>query len=165
MKMWMPGRFAFSTALQRAVDVLLAGPRERLSTIGFVTASATRCTDSKSPSRRGGEAGLDDVDAELLELARDHQLLLDVHGRARRLLAVAQRGVEDLYAVHRGSPFPPRSATRSRFVGPQKHESHERLSPARGPASGACRVPLRPARRAAGGLRKQEAAASASTQS
>src|SRR5262249_2662675 len=51
------------------------------------------------------EARLDDVDAEMLELACDRELLLDVHGGARRLLAVAERGVEDPYPVHRRSPL------------------------------------------------------------
>jgi hypothetical protein len=46
-------------------------------------------------ARRGGrEAGLDNVDPQPLELAGDLDLLLGVHRRARRLLAVAQGGVE-----------------------------------------------------------------------
>src|SRR5262249_33640002 len=45
------------------------------------------------------EAGLDDVDAHLLEHGGDAQLLVQVHGGAGRLLAVAQGGVEDDYAV------------------------------------------------------------------
>src|SRR3546814_9891217 len=45
------------------------------------------------------EAGLDDVDAHLLEDLGDLQLFLEVHGAARRLLAVAQRGVEDQHAA------------------------------------------------------------------
>jgi hypothetical protein len=45
----------------------------------------------------GGDrkAGLDDVDAHLLQDLGDLQLFLEVHGAARRLLAVAQGGVED----------------------------------------------------------------------
>src|SRR5581483_914743 len=49
--------------------------------------------------RGGGEAGLDDVHAEALELARDRELLLDVHRASGRLLAVAQGGVEDADVV------------------------------------------------------------------
>src|SRR5213079_22118 len=49
----------------------------------------------------GGEAGLDHVHPQVLQLARDRELLLHVHGGAGRLLAVAQGGVEDLYPVHR----------------------------------------------------------------
>jgi len=43
----------------------------------------------------GGEAGLDDVDAEFGELARHVELLLGRHGGSRRLLAVAESGVEN----------------------------------------------------------------------
>src|SRR5436305_10876494 len=51
-------------------------------------------------TRRGdGEAGLDHVDAKPSQLLRDLQLLLGVEGDAGRLLAVAQRGVEDQYSV------------------------------------------------------------------
>ena len=46
------------------------------------------------------EAGLDDVDAQPRELVGDLELLGRVQRDARRLLAVAQRGVEDLYVVH-----------------------------------------------------------------
>jgi hypothetical protein len=42
-----------------------------------------------------GEAGLDDVDAHLVEEAGDLQLLFMGHGRAGALLAVAEGGVED----------------------------------------------------------------------
>jgi hypothetical protein len=43
----------------------------------------------------GGEAGLDHVHLQALELARDAQLLVARHAGAGRLLAVAQGGVED----------------------------------------------------------------------
>ena len=49
------------------------------------------------------EAGLDDVDPHLVEERRDLQLLLEGHGGARRLLAVAERGVENEDAVLCGS--------------------------------------------------------------
>ena len=49
--------------------------------------------------RRDREAGLDDVDAERRELARQLQLLVDPHRKAGRLLAVAQGGVEDRQPV------------------------------------------------------------------
>ena len=46
--------------------------------------------------RRGNrEAGLDDVHAERVELTRQLQLLRRAQREAGRLLAVAQRGVED----------------------------------------------------------------------
>ena len=45
------------------------------------------------------EAGLDHVDAEARELLGDLELLGDVERDAGRLLAVAQRRVEDQYSV------------------------------------------------------------------
>ena len=48
------------------------------------------------------EAGFDHVDTHLLELRSDLQLLVEIHRRARRLLAVAQRGVEDNDSVDVG---------------------------------------------------------------
>jgi hypothetical protein len=47
------------------------------------------------------EAGFDHVDAHLLEDVGDLQLLLQVHGAAGRLLAVAHGGVEDDDALAR----------------------------------------------------------------
>ena len=49
--------------------------------------------------RRDREPGLDDVDAESRELLADLHLLARVEGDPRRLLAVAERGVEDQYAL------------------------------------------------------------------
>ena len=46
-----------------------------------------------------GKAGLDHVHAEPFELAGDLHLLVNVERRPRRLLAVAQGGVEDLDSV------------------------------------------------------------------
>src|SRR5262249_17294309 len=48
---------------------------------------------------RDRKAGLDDVDAHLVEELGDLELLLMGHGGARALLAVAQGGVEDEDAV------------------------------------------------------------------
>src|SRR5439155_11422231 len=45
------------------------------------------------------EAGLDDVDPQARELMRDLELFLHVERDSRRLLAIAQRRVEDEYAV------------------------------------------------------------------
>src|SRR5437868_650874 len=81
----------------------------------FATASP-RSSDSAGKSRDGGlverggdradalevaggrarEARLDDVHAEPLELLRDGRLLVRLQSDARRLLAVAQRRIEDL---------------------------------------------------------------------
>ncbi len=41
------------------------------------------------------EAGFDDVDAQIDQRLRDLQLLVEVHAAAGRLLAVAERGVEN----------------------------------------------------------------------
>jgi hypothetical protein len=49
--------------------------------------------------RRDREAGLDHVDSEARELVGDLELLCGVQRDARRLLAVAQRGVEDADVV------------------------------------------------------------------
>jgi hypothetical protein len=50
----------------------------------------------------GGKAGLDDVDAELFQLARDADLLFLGHRRAGALFAVAQGGVENNQTVVHG---------------------------------------------------------------
>jgi len=90
---------------QRRVDVFLASARE---------ADYGRPGDGLSDSmhrlevagRRSGEPALDDVDAQALELARDRDLFLDVHRATRRLLAIAQRGVEDADVVGIGQDVP-----------------------------------------------------------
>src|SRR5205085_8385944 len=84
----------------RPVDVLLARARER---------EHDRPADElRHPPdgvevalRAGGEARLDHVDAEVVQLPRDCELLLHVHGRAWGLLPVAEGRVEDLHPVHR----------------------------------------------------------------
>src|SRR5439155_14316281 len=58
------------------------------------------------PRRGDGEAGLDHVHAEVLERMRNLQLLGQVHTGAGRLLAVAERGVENDQPLlgHEGTP-------------------------------------------------------------
>jgi hypothetical protein len=46
-----------------------------------------------------GESGFDHVDIQACELARDLKFFAQVHGRARALLAIAQRRVEDYDSV------------------------------------------------------------------
>ena len=54
------------------------------------------CADGLEVAGRGdGEAGLDDVDAQVDQRLGDLHLLGQVHARAGRLLAVAERGVEN----------------------------------------------------------------------
>ena len=58
--------------------------------------------DGLEVTRRGGrEAGLDDIDLQADELARDLQLLGDGQPGARRLLPVAQGGIEDADGARR----------------------------------------------------------------
>ena len=79
--------------------------RARLTTRGrrhFFTDPAHRI---EIAVRRRRKAGFDDVDAEFFQLARDDHFLFGGHARARRLLAVAQRGVENLYYVLVTFPF------------------------------------------------------------
>src|SRR5262249_37805737 len=61
-----------------------------------------------------GKAGLDDVDAHLIEQLGDFELLLVGHGGARALFAVAQGGVKDNDAVLLGLRW------RSHDVGPSR---------------------------------------------
>src|SRR5205085_1262389 len=53
-----------------------------------------------------GKAGFHYVNAELLQLTRKAELLVHMHAAARRLLAIAQSGIEDGDArlVHRSPP-------------------------------------------------------------
>ena len=94
MKVWMRGRAACLHGLAGAVDVELAGPRQAahhrpLEALGDLG-------DGLEVALRGDrEARLDDVDAHRVEEVGDLQLLLEGHGGAGALLAVAQRGVED----------------------------------------------------------------------
>ena len=103
----MRGRAARLDRLPRAVDVAPARAREpaddRRVARGpaFDRASAHLLGDRphrrEVVGRRGREARLDDVDPEPRERSRDLELLGRRHRRARRLLAVAQRRVEDAY--------------------------------------------------------------------
>ena len=54
--------------------------------------------------RRDGESGFDDVHVQSRQLPGHLQLLHRVHGEPGRLLAVAQRRVEDDHSVHGGYP-------------------------------------------------------------
>ena len=98
MKVWIRGRSESLTAFQAAsMSCTLrageAGDHRALDLAGDRL-------DGLEVARRGDrEAGLDDVDAEARELLRDLELLLRVERDAGRLLAVAQRRVEDPYSV------------------------------------------------------------------
>ena len=69
--------------------------RARPATVARLVRRAISETASKSPIGGDREAGLDDVDAHRVEQLGDRQLLVEGHGGAGTLLAVAQGGVED----------------------------------------------------------------------
>ena len=98
MKVWMRPRLAGLIASAAAVDVLEGGAREAADD-GVLGALGDLVHGREIALRGDREAGLDDVDAHLVEQLGDLELLLVRHGGAGRLLAVAQGGVEDDDAV------------------------------------------------------------------
>ena len=97
-KVWMRPPLGRLDRLAAAVDVLVArratGRRPRRSWCAW------RSRDGLEIAVGGDrEAGLDDVDAHVVEQLGDFELLLVGHGGAGRLLAVAQGGVENDDAV------------------------------------------------------------------
>ena len=95
-------RLRVSDGAPDGVDLVAVGPRERGH--GH-TPDLPRDAPARVElaGRRAREPGLDDVDPQLLELPGDAQLRGGVQVEARRLLAVAQRGVENEYAIRLGS--------------------------------------------------------------
>ena len=75
-----------STARQRRDNRVLDGPRHLADGLGIRVG-------------RDREPGLDDVDAKRFELTGQAHLLVHPQREARRLLAVAQRRVEDDQAI------------------------------------------------------------------
>ncbi len=92
----MDGRF---DGAESGVNIFLTSSRERRH---FTVADfAGHRADSLQISRRcDGESRFDNVNAELFELARQAKLFIPVHREAGGLLAVTQRGVEDVDRVH-----------------------------------------------------------------
>src|SRR5439155_23716620 len=80
--------------LGRGVDVLRPRAGER-GDGGPGDGGGHRARALEVAGRGGGEPSLDDVDTETLELLGDLRLLVRLQRDARRLLAVAQRRVED----------------------------------------------------------------------
>ena len=102
MNTWMRGRSAWRTASQHR-STSWKPVRDRAVMTGPRTADrAIASTASKSPGARDREPGLDVVDPEARQLLGDLELLGDVERDARRLLAVAQRRVEDPQMVGHG---------------------------------------------------------------
>ena len=94
----MRGLTARLHRLAGPVDVLLPGARQA-GDGGALDPPGDRRDRLEIAVRGDREAGLDDVDAHRVEEIGDLELLLEGHGRAGALLAVAQRGVEDQHAV------------------------------------------------------------------
>ena len=94
MKVWMRLRAAGFEGLAGGVDVARRAARQRRD-------DGPSNLGRDAPHRLGvvlggdREAGLDDVDAQRVELPGQPQLLVDAHREAGRLLAVAEGGVED----------------------------------------------------------------------
>ena len=95
---WIARSLGVAHRLPSAVDVGGVGARQA-GDDGAVDLAGDRL-DGLEVARRGDrEARLDDVDAEPRELVGDLELLARVQRDAGRLLAVAQRRVEDEYSV------------------------------------------------------------------
>ena len=85
---------ASSQRFPRAVDVFLVAARQAADR--RAADRAGDFADGFEVARRGDrKAGLDHVDAQVHERLRDLQLFFEVHAAAGRLLAVAERGVEN----------------------------------------------------------------------
>ena len=90
---WTRPRLAnFTASAQRSMSFGWA--RDRPAITAFLERRAISLTAWKSPSEVIGKAGLDDVDAHVVEHLGDLDLFLERHGGAGALLAVAQGGVE-----------------------------------------------------------------------
>ena len=98
MKVWMRLRAAGCERLGGARDVAVVGARQRADG-RFLDRRGDRADGLEVAGRGGGEAGLDHVHPQALELAGDAHLLVLGHRGAGRLLAVAQGGVENDQAV------------------------------------------------------------------
>ena len=79
--------------LARAPDIVLVGARQRAYR-ALLDRLGDRPHGLEVAVRRGRETGLDHVDAQPLELARDAHLFLARHRGPGTLLTVAQSGIE-----------------------------------------------------------------------
>ena len=92
--------------LGRAVDVLVNRSREANYDSVVACQTSNLLNGAEVARRRDGEAGLDNVHVHSEQLLGNDELLLGVHRCARRLLAVSQRGVEDVdLAGHEMTPL------------------------------------------------------------
>ena len=99
MKVWMRGRLRVAHRLPAAVDVVEAGAGEAADHRVRATCWRSRLTASKSPSEAMGKPASMMSTPISSRSVGDLQLLVERHRGAGRLLAVAQRGVEDQDAV------------------------------------------------------------------
>ena len=91
------------------------------------------CDSLGLADRRRGEARLEDVDAEVGEGLRDEEFRLRRERRAGRLLAVAERGVEDRDLSHRPAPTGSRGFAGADCCGTSRRGSHGIISRSRRP--------------------------------
>ncbi len=99
MKVWMRGRAAGFTA-SAAQNVARCGARQTADDRAVLREFAGDLEHAFEIAGRGnGEAGLDHIHPEFGQRLGHAQLLLQIHGEAGRLFAVAQGGVEDNHAV------------------------------------------------------------------
>src|ERR1035437_9005566 len=85
-------------SFDRCVDVVFSCAGE--SSDGNSAYFLGDLADGLEVAARGDrETGFNDIDAENGKLPREADLLGRVHGKTRRLLAVAKRSVEDAYDV------------------------------------------------------------------
>jgi hypothetical protein len=90
--------FGVLQGFRRAIDILVAGASQSADD-GILDHLADLGHRLEVAIGGDREAGLDDVDTQLIEHFGDLQLFLEIHRRAGRLLAVAQRRVENDDAV------------------------------------------------------------------
>ena len=98
MKVCMRGRLACCRTARGAFHVEGAAAGER-GHLGPGELAADGVDGFEIAFRGDGEAGFEDVDAEFHQLARHLQLFGDGHAAARRLFAVAQGRIENVYSV------------------------------------------------------------------
>jgi hypothetical protein len=77
-----------------AFDVLL-GRAGQAADDGLFRAAGNLADGGKVAFRGGGETGFDHIDAHVFHQGGEFEFLAMGHGRARRLFAVTQGGVED----------------------------------------------------------------------
>ena len=96
--MWMRLRLALFSASAEAMHVLRAGAGQagQHRAVGALADRFGDGLDAFEVAGRGdGEAGFQHIDAKFGQRLGHADLLVEVHREAGRLLAIAQRGVED----------------------------------------------------------------------